>query len=656
MDQLIQICIILVLAPLFGSVIAGLFRHQIGRTGAHLVTIGLVGVSFILSLYVAKMMFIDHLPILNENLYNWASGGDLFPYQFNIGFLIDPLTSLMMVVVTFVSLLVHIYSIGYMADDDGYQRFFSYISLFTFAMLTLVTANNFLQLFFGWEGVGLVSYLLIGFWYDRESANQGSFKAFMVNRVGDFGFILGIGAVLTFCGSLDYAEVFSKAASIAQGTTLMLGYSVSNITLVCLLLFVGAMGKSAQVPLHVWLPESMEGPTPISALIHAATMVTAGVFMVARMSPLFELSETALSFILIIGATGALFTGLLAIVMNDIKRVVAYSTLSQLGYMMVAMGASAYSAGIFHLATHACFKAVLFLGAGSVIIAMHHEQDMTKMGGLAKRMPITYLTFLLAALALTAVPPFAGFFSKDSIIEAAELSTIPGASYAYFCVAAGAFVTALYTFRQLFMTFHGTPRMSQETYDHVHESPWVVWLPLVILAIPSVLLGYFLIQPMLFAANPILGKSVFVLPAHNVLATMEKEFHGPLAMIMHSVYSLTFWLTLAGIATAWICYSLVPSIPTIIMQRFNWLYRVFVNKYGFDQFNDWFFIRGGRALGQFLFGFGDQRVIDGMVVNGSSRLVRWVATLSRGTQTGYLYHYATVMVLGLISLLVWVLF
>jgi len=651
-EELIQICLVLVLGPLVGCLISGLFRNQIGRVGAHLVTIGFVGISFVLSLVVAKAMFIDHAPVLNENIYNWASGGTLFPYSFNIGFLIDPLTAVMLVVVTFVSLLVHIYSIGYMSDDDGYQRFFSYISLFTFAMLMLVTANNFLQLFFGWEGVGLVSYLLIGFWYERESANQGSMKAFLVNRVGDFGFILGIAAVLAFFGTVDYSEVFAKTNEMTSLTYPLFGHPVSAITLVCILLFIGAMGKSAQVPLHVWLPESMEGPTPISALIHAATMVTAGVFMVARMSPLFELSETALSFILVIGATGALFTGLLALVMNDIKRVVAYSTLSQLGYMMVAMGASAYSAGIFHLATHACFKAVLFLGAGSVIIAMHHEQDMTKMGGLAKKMPITYLTFLLGALALTAIPPFAGFYSKDSIIEAAQLSTLPGARYAFYCVAIGAFVTALYTFRQLFMTFHGTPRMDQNTLDHVHESPWVVWLPLVLLAIPSVVLGYFLIQPMLFASHPLLGSSIFVLPQHDVLTKMGEEFHGPMAMALESVTTPTFWLTMAGIAIAWFCYSFRPGFPAMVAERFRWIYRMLVDKYGFDTFNDWFFVRGARRLGEFFFVVGDQDLIDGVLVNGSSRFVRWVAKVGRGSQTGYMYHYATVMVLGLISLLI----
>lgn len=491
----------------------------------------------------------------------------------------------MLVIVNFVSLLVHVYSIGYMADDDGYQRFFSYISLFTFMMLMLVSANNFLQLFFGWEGVGLVSYLLIGFWYQKESAIEGSLKAFLVNRVGDFGFVLGIGLIFAYSGSLDYEKVFTSANYLAsQNIELFSGYSWSLITVICLLLFVGAMGKSAQVPLHVWLPESMEGPTPISALIHAATMVTAGVFMIARISPLIELSTAALSTVLVIGATGALFTGILALVMNDIKRVVAYSTLSQLGYMMVAMGASAYSAGMFHLLTHACFKALLFLGAGSVIIGMHHEQDMRKMGGLWNKMPITYVTYVIGSLALCAFPPFAGFYSKDTIIEAAQLSQIPGSSYAYFCVTAGAMVTALYTFRSLFMTFHGKPRMDEHTLSHLHESPWVVWLPLVLLAIPSIILGYVLYMPILFDTPSLLGSSIFVLPEHNVLAELAHEVSSPFASAVHAIYSLPFWITVLGAVIAWICYIAVPSIPGYLARYFSIIYSILLNKYGFDRF------------------------------------------------------------------------
>lgn len=651
-----QLCLVIVLAPLLGSIIAGFFRNQIGRSGAHSVTIAGVGLSFLLSLYVAVLILTGSADSVNSNIYTWASGGDLFPYAFHIGFLIDPLTVVMLVVVNFVSLLVHIYSIGYMAEDDGYQRFFSYISLFTFMMLMLVTANNFLQLFFGWEGVGLVSYLLISFWYDKESAIEGGLKAFIVNRVGDFGFVLGIGMVLAYTGSLDYDTVFQSANHLS-GTTVELfsGHPWSLLTVICLLLYVGAMGKSAQVPLHVWLPESMEGPTPISALIHAATMVTAGVFMIARISPLVELSTTALSTILIIGATGALFTGILALVMNDIKRVVAYSTLSQLGYMMVAMGASAYSAGMFHLLTHACFKALLFLGAGSVIIGMHHEQDMRKMGGLWNKMPITYATFVIGSLALCAIPPFAGFYSKDTIIEAAKLSEIPGSGYAYFCVALGAMVTALYTFRALFMTFHGKCRADEHTLAHLHESPGVVWFPLVMLAIPSVIIGYILYMPMLFDTPTLLGKSLFVLPEHNVLAELAKEVSSPWQAALRSVGSLTFWLAIAGIVIAWVCYIALPSIPGVLARTFAWPYRILMNKYGFDAFNDHVIVRGSKAMGQFFYQTGDQRLIDGMLVNGAGRTIRWFAQKGRAIQSGYLYHYATVMVLGLFVFLCWLL-
>lgn len=654
--NIVQYCLIAVLAPLVGSVIAGLFRNTIGRAGAHSVTIGGLMISFGVSVYLAYAILSGASPAVDANLYTWASGGDQFPYVFNIGFLIDPLTVIMMIIVTFVSLLVHVYSIGYMADDDGYQRFFSYISLFTFMMLMLVTGNNFLQLFFGWEGVGLVSYLLIGFWYQKESALQGSLKAFLVNRVGDFGFVLGIALVLAYAGSLHYATVFQSAMVMANQTIMLFsGHSWSVVTVVCLLLFVGAMGKSAQVPLHVWLPESMEGPTPISALIHAATMVTAGVFMVARISPLMELSQTALTVILVIGATGALFTGILALVMNDIKRVIAYSTLSQLGYMMVAMGASAYSAGIFHLLTHACFKALLFLGAGSVILGMHHEQDMRKMGGLWRKMPITYVTFLIGCLALCAIPPFAGFFSKDTVIEAAKLSSIPGSSYAYFCVSVGAMVTALYTFRSFFMTFHGKPRMDDHTLSHVHESPWVVWLPLVLLAIPSVIVGYILYMPMLYNNPTILSSSIVVLPAHNVLAEMAHEVVSPWHSMLHDFSTWIFWATLGGIFVAWVCYIAQPQIPGILARVFSWPYRILMDKYGFDAFNDFFFVKGSKGLGERFYRIGDQRMIDGLFVNGAGRTVRWLALHIRKIQTGYLYQYIAIMVFGLFGFLCWLL-
>ncbi|MCR9192479.1 MAG: NADH-quinone oxidoreductase subunit L [Gammaproteobacteria bacterium] len=647
-------CLLIVLAPLVGSVVAGLLRKQIGRVGAHSVTILGVGISLVLSVMVAIAILTKQEAVLNVNLYTWATGGDVFPYAFHIGFLIDSLTAVMMVIVTFVSFLVHIYSIGYMSDDDGYQRFFSYISLFTFMMLMLVTANNFLQLFFGWEGVGLVSYLLIGFWYHKESAIQGSLKAFLVNRVGDFGFLLGIGLVLATAGSLDYQTVFHAADQMAnQQITIFSGHAWSVVTVTCLLLFVGAMGKSAQVPLHVWLPESMEGPTPISALIHAATMVTAGVFMVARISPLMELSDTALTVILVIGGTGALFTGILALVMSDVKRVVAYSTLSQLGYMMVAMGASAYSAGIFHLLTHACFKALLFLGAGSVIIGMHHEQDMRKMGGLWRKMPVTYVTFVIGSLALCAVPPFAGFFSKDTIIEAAGLSTLPGASYAYWCVLLGALVTALYTFRALFLVFHGQPRMDKKTWSHVHESPWVVWLPLVLLAIPSIFLGYVLYRPMLFADPALLSNAIKVLPAHNVLGVLAQEVNTPFVALQHAVFSPVFWLTLLGIVLTWVFYILYPSVPDVIVQRCKWIYSILINKYGFDWFNEHVLMNGAKSLGRMFYRVGDQTMIDGAVVNGTGRLVRWFAGRSRTMQDGYLYHYVFAMILGVFGFLMW---
>lgn len=655
--MLLPFCLIIILAPLVGAVVGGLFRKQLGRVWVHRLTISGVLLSLVLSCFVAYQILSGSTPALDVFLYTWASGQSLFPYAFHLGLLIDPLTVIMMVVVTFVSFLVHIYSIGYMADDDGYSRFFSYISLFTFMMLTLVTANNFVQLFFGWEGVGLVSYLLIGFWYQKESALQGSLKAFLVNRVGDFGFILGIGLVFTFVGSVDYAPVFAAASELSSHSiTLFQGHPWSLVTVICLLLFVGAMGKSAQVPLHVWLPESMEGPTPISALIHAATMVTAGVFMVARISPLMEHSNTALTFILVIGATGALFTGVLALVMNDIKRVVAYSTLSQLGYMMVAMGASAYSAGVFHLLTHACFKALLFLGAGSVILGMHHEQDMRKMGGLWRKMPITYVTFLIGTLALCALPPFAGFYSKETIIEAAKLSTLPGSSYAYVCVALGALFTALYSFRAFFMTFHGRPRMDEKTWSHVHESPWVIYLPLVLLAIPSVIIGYVLYMPFLFSHPSWLSASIYVAPSHDVLGEMAHEVISPWVTFLHAGDSFVFWITLLGIFIAWFAYVYRPNLPTQCATKARWIYQALLNKYGIDAFNDWFWVRGSKALGRFFYRTTDQKIIDGWCVNGTARVIKQWALKGKVLQNGYLYHYIAVMVLGVFCFLGWLIY
>jgi NADH-quinone oxidoreductase subunit L len=574
--------------------------------------------------------------------------------RFEIGFLIDKLTALMITVVSFVSLMVHIYTIGYMHDDPGYQRFFSYIALFTFSMLMLVMSNNFLQLFFGWEAVGLVSYLLIGFWYTRPSAIYAGLKAFLVNRVGDFGFLLGIAAVYTWFNSMDYATVFAAAPQFADtGVEILPDTAWSLMSVICISLFIGAMGKSAQVPLHVWLPDSMEGPTPISALIHAATMVTAGIFMVARMSPLFELSETALSFILIIGAITALFMGFLGIVQNDIKRVIAYSTLSQLGYMTVALGASAYAAGIFHLMTHAFFKALLFLAAGSVIIAMHHDQDIRNMGGLRKYMPITWITFLVGSLALIGTPFFSGFYSKDTIIEAVRDSHIPGAGIAYWAVLLGVFVTALYSFRLYFVVFHGEPRMDHHTRKHLHETPWVVTLPLIMLAIPSVLAGYWL-GPVVFGSY--FDGAIHVAAAHNVLGELGEHFHGVLGFTLHAFGGPAIYLAIAGVFTAWYIYMKNPAIAGNITRRFSGLYRVLVNKYYADDFNDAVFAGGARGIGRLLWKLGDTLLIDGLIINGSARMVGWVAGVVRHVQSGYLYHYAFSMIIGLLLLLFWFVF
>jgi len=585
----------------------------------------------------------------NGTVYTWMLSDGL---HMEVGFLIDRLSALMMAVVSFVSLMVHIYTIGYMHDDDGYQRFFSYISLFTFSMLMLVMANNFLQLFFGWEAVGVVSYLLIGFWYTRPSAIFASLKAFLLNRVGDFGFVLGIAAVLRFTGSLDYATVFAHAGQIAAAQIHITGtVAWPAITFTCICLFIGAMGKSAQVPLHVWLPDSMEGPTPISALIHAATMVTAGIFMVARMSPLFELSETALSFVLIIGATTAFFMGLIGIVSNDIKRVIAYSTLSQLGYMTVALGVSAYGAGIFHLMTHAFFKALLFLAAGSVIIAMHHEQDMRKMGGLKKHMPITYWTFLVGCLALIGFPGSSGFFSKDSLIEAVAASHRAGAGYAYFCVLTGVFITALYTFRMFIMTFLGSARMDHHTEEHLQESPWVVTGPLILLAIPSALIGWFTVQPVLY--GHFFQGAIQVAPANNVLGRIGEEFQGSGAFVWSGLFKLPVLFAGMGVLVAFVFYFWRPALAVSAQRSFKWLYTVLIDKYGFDWFYEHVIVAFARSLGGGLWRFGDQVVIDDGLVNGSARTVGWLGSVMRYAQSGYLYHYAFAMILGLASLLMW---
>jgi NADH-quinone oxidoreductase subunit L len=647
------------MAPLVGAIVAGLFGKAVGRQGAHTVTILGVLVSFICSA-VALMQVLDGARF-SGTIYEWAVLGGL---KMEVGFLVDGLTAMMMVVVTFVSLMVHVYTIGYMADDPGYQRFFSYISLFTFSMLMLVMSNNFLQLFFGWEAVGLVSYLLIGFWFKRPTAIFANMKAFLVNRVGDFGFILGIGLIVAYAGTLNYAEAFAKAPELAKLT--FPGSDWALITVACICLFIGAMGKSAQFPLHVWLPDSMEGPTPISALIHAATMVTAGIFMVARMSPLFELSDAALNFVLVIGSITALFMGFLGIIQNDIKRVVAYSTLSQLGYMTVALGVSAYSVAVFHLMTHAFFKALLFLGAGSVIIGMHHDQDIRNMGGLRKYMPITWITSLLGSLALIGTPFFSGFYSKDSIIEAVHFSKLPGAGFAMFAVTLGVFVTAFYSFRMYFLVFHGEERFRHKPFppeddhghdDHghahePHESPWVVWLPLALLAIPSVVIGYLTIQPMLF--GDFFKDSIVVDAArHPAMAELGKLFHGAAAMATHGFTTLPFWLALGGVVTAWLFYLKAPGIPAALDKALKPLRVILENKYYMDWINENILARAARLVGTGLWKGGDQGLIDGLVINGSARVVGAFGGLVRLVQTGHLYWYALVMVLGIFGFLTW---
>jgi len=648
------------LAPLAGALVAGLAGRWVGRRGAHFFTILGVLVAFVCSAVVLAQVAAGAR--FNATIYEWMVVGKLV---MEVGFLVDGLTAMMMVVVTFVSLMVHIYTIGYMEDDPGYQRFFAYISLFTFSMLMLVMSNNFLQLFFGWEAVGLVSYLLIGFWYKKPTAIFANMKAFLVNRVGDFGFILGIGLLLAYGGSLNYGEVFAKGGELAK-----LGFPGTDwglLTVACICLFIGAMGKSAQFPLHVWLPDSMEGPTPISALIHAATMVTAGIFMVARMSPLFELSDTALNFVLVIGAITALFMGFLGIIQNDIKRVVAYSTLSQLGYMTVALGLSAYSVAVFHLMTHAFFKALLFLAAGSVIIGMHHDQDIRNMGGLRRHMPLTWITSLLGSLALIGTPLFSGFYSKDSILIASHHSTLPGATFAMWAVYIGVFVTAFYSFRMYFLVFHGEERFHHKPFppedDHAHghddehhdatphESPWVVTAPLILLAVPSVVIGYLTIQPLLF--GEFLKDAITVnAQAHPAMAELAKMFHGPVAMALHGVVTLPFWLALAGVVTAWVFYLKAPHIPAAIDRALGPVRTVLENKYYMDWFNERVLAAGARLLGTGLWKGGDQAVIDG-AINGSARGIGGLAALLRQAQTGRLYTYALVMLLGIFALLTW---
>ncbi|WP_286747683.1 NADH-quinone oxidoreductase subunit L [Aquabacterium sp. UBA2148] len=652
------------LAPLVGSIVAGLFGGYIGRRPAHLITILGVLVSFIISAMTLKAVAVDGATF-NATVYEWMTLGSL---KMEVGFMVDGLTAMMMCVVTFVSLMVHIYTIGYMEEDDGYQRFFSYISLFTFSMLMLVMSNNLLQLFFGWEAVGLVSYLLIGFWFKKPTAIFANMKAFLVNRVGDFGFILGIGLLLAYTGTLNYTELFAKANDLTALSLPKTDWSL--ITVICICLFIGAMGKSAQFPLHVWLPDSMEGPTPISALIHAATMVTAGIFMVTRMSPLFELSDAALNFILVIGSITALFMGFLGIIQNDIKRVVAYSTLSQLGYMTVALGLSAYNVAVFHLMTHAFFKALLFLGAGSVIIGMHHDQDIRNMGGLWKRMPITWITSLLGSLALIGTPFFAGFYSKDSILIAVEHSHLPAAGFAQFAVMTGVFVTAFYSFRMYFLVFHGKERFHHKPFpgehdhhddhgdDHhhePHESPWVVTAPLLLLAIPSVVIGFLTIEPMLFGD---FLKSAITVDAtkHPAMAELAHHFHGATAMALHGFQTLPFFLALGGVVTAYVFYLVAPQIPAFFAKVLRPLIVIGENKYFLDWFNENVLAAGARLLGRGFWKIGDVALIDGLVVNGSAKLVGLIGSVVRLFQTGYLYHYALVMILGVFALMTWFVF
>jgi NADH-quinone oxidoreductase subunit L len=640
-----SIYLIVLLSPLFGAIFAGFLGKKLGKTITHWVTTSSVALSFIFSLVILKMHLFDKIGTFEKTIYQWMFAGGI---SFEVGFLIDNLTAIMVSVVTFVSLMVHIYTIEYMKDDDGYCRFFSFIALFTFAMLSLVMANNFLQLFFGWEAVGLVSYLLIGFWFKKETAIYANLKAFLVNRVGDFGFILAIALIASFAGSLNYKEVFLVSNDIASMSISLLDIDIPLITIICMLLFVGAMGKSAQIPLHVWLPDSMEGPTPISALIHAATMVTAGIFMVARMSPLFELSTFTLSFILIIGASTALFMGLIGLVQNDIKRVVAYSTLSQLGYMTVALGVSAYSAAIFHLMTHAFFKALLFLAAGSVIIAMHHKQDIRHMGGLKKYMPITYWVSLLGTLALIGFPGFSGFFSKDVIIESVARSQIFGANYAYIAILIGVIVTALYSFRMFFLVFHTTERMDEKTRFDLKESSLLVTIPLILLAIPSVFLGIFAIDSFIF--EDIFKNEIFVLPEHNVLTLLKKDYSGVFSFILHSVASPVLYLTLLGIIIPALIYLKYPFITDIIMHRFSYIIKILQHKYGFDKLYEIVFAKTSVFIGKIFYKSGERTVIDGWIVNGSAIVIAKLSAWGRKMQTGFISSYALIMIIGLIIL------
>ena len=641
-----SILVLVPFVPLFGAVISGFLGSRLSEKTVHCLTIFCVFISACLSAYVFYDVMQNNT--YEYSLYTWANLGEL---RFEIGFLVDTLSASMMLVVNFVSLMVHVYTIGYMNGDPGYKRFFSYISLFTFAMLMLVMSNNFLQLFFGWEAVGLVSYLLIGFWFKKETAIYANLKAFLVNRVGDLGFLLGIGLLVSVTGSLNYLEVFDSIAKIDyQKYILFEWWSVSLLTLISICLFIGAMGKSAQFPLHVWLPDSMEGPTPISALIHAATMVTAGIFMVSRMSPIFELSEQALIFIMIIGSITAFFMGVLGMIQNDIKKVVAYSTLSQLGYMTVALGASAYSLAMFHLITHAFFKALLFLAAGSVIIGMHHEQDIRKMGGLWKKMPITWLVSLIGSLSLIGFPFFSGFYSKDLIIMAVGVSNLDVARFVHLLLEAGVFITAFYSFRMFFMVFHGKHRFDADKHSP-NESKLVVTLPLVLLAIPSLFLGGLIFEPLVFSG--LFDNAIYVLESRDFLSNLNFISSDILQFTSHGFFTPTFLLLLLGVLSAFIVTIVYPRTTEFLSLRFPKLHLILKEKYFLDKFNDWFFAGGSRFLGEKLFKFSDKAFIDNILVNGTAKLVHNIGSILRLLQTGYLYHYAIAMFLAIAIFLWW---
>jgi NADH-quinone oxidoreductase subunit L len=639
------VAVAIVFLPLLASIIAGFFGRAIGDRGAQIVTCGAVLIAAVLGIPVFREILSMSGPQVIP-LFTWISAGGV---DVSWAIRLDTLSGVMILVVTIVSAMVHVYSVGYMAEDPAIPRFMAYLSLFTFFMLALATADNFVQLFFGWEGVGLLSYLLIGFWYDRPSANDAAIKAFIVNRVGDFGFALGIFAVFVIFGSLDFGTVFSKAPGAAATTIDFLGWQLPSLTLASILLFIGAMGKSAQIGLHTWLPDAMEGPTPVSALIHAATMVTAGVFMVARLSPIFEYAPGALGLVGVVGGTTAIFAASVGMAQNDIKRVIAYSTCSQLGYMFFAAGVSAYAAGMFHLFTHAFFKALLFLASGSVIHAMGGEQDMRRMGGLWKKIPITYALMWIGSLSLAGIPFFAGYYSKDTILAAAWASGTAVGRYSFVLGSFAAFMTAFYSWRLLFMTFHGEPRADEETMHHAHESPWVMLIPLFVLAAGAVFAGYLMYGDFVGAARNAFWKgSILVLPGHDAIAGAER-IPGYIALV-------PFVLALAGIATAYLAYVARPEIPALFVKRFRALYLFVLNKWYFDELYNWLFVRPAFSIGEGLWKSGDGAVIDGLGPDGVAAATRDLARQASRLQTGYVYHYAFVMLIGVVALVTWYLF